>query len=265
MYRVLVVDDEKLTREGIAEVFRAAGGMEVFTARNGEEALRTLREAAIDGMILDIKMPGVDGLQVLETAARDGTPMPVTVILSGYDDFSYAQRAIPHGIADYVVKPLSPQKAGDLAKSLVRLMERRRAGGGKPAGAPAAAAAAGPRSAAGPGSPLSALVIAYVEEHLAEEISNEILSAVFRYSPNYLGQLFKKEAGVSISEFVTRRRVEEAKRILREERLTVSEVAYRVGFNDNHYFCTVFKRQTGVTPREYRTSAPHQRAGGQAP
>jgi YesN/AraC family two-component response regulator len=251
MFKVLVVDDEKLIREGIAGVFRETRRMEVFTARSGEEALQTLRESAIEGMILDIKMPTTDGLQVLESLNRSGIPMPVVIVLSGYDDFSFAQRAIPYGIAEYVLKPLSPEKAAELAGRLVQLMERRRADRTKP---PAVEL----RSTAGPGNPIADMIVRYVEEHLAEEISHEILSSVFRYSQNYLGQLFKKEKGVSISEFVTRRRVEEAKRFLREEYLSVSEVAYRVGFNDNHYFCTVFKRLTGVTPREYRTAASRQ-------
>ena len=246
MFKVLVVDDEKLIREGIAGVFRETRRMEVFTARSGEEALQTLRESAIEGMILDIKMPTTDGLQVLESLSRIGIPMPVVIVLSGYDDFSFAQRAIPYGIAEYVLKPLSPEKAAELAARLVQIMERRRADRTKPPTQEL-------RTAAGPGNPVSDQIVRYVEEHLAEEISHEILSSIFRYSQNYLGQLFKKEKGVSISEFVTRRRVDEAKRFLREEYLSVSEVAYRVGFNDNHYFCTVFKRLTGVTPREYRT------------
>ena len=226
--------------------------MEVFTARSGEEALHTLREAAIDGMILDIKMPTTDGLRVLECLSEAGLPMPVVIVLSGYDDFSFAQRAIPYGIAEYILKPLSPEKTAALARRLVGLMERRRADREKPA--PSVEARSD-----GPGNPIADQVVRYVEEHLAEEISNEILSSVFRYSQNYLGQLFKKEKGVTISEYVTRRRVEEAKRFLREEYLTVSEVAYRVGFNDNHYFCTVFKKLTGVTPREYRTAASRPR------
>jgi two-component system, response regulator YesN len=249
MFKVLVVDDEKLVREGVAEVFREAGGMEVFTARNGEEALLRLRETAIDGMVLDIKMPAPDGLEVLDRRSRDGAPMPVVIVLSGYDDFSFAQRAIPYGIADYVLKPLSPHKAAELARRMVGLMEKRREDRETPSPAEP------PRQTAGPGAPLAETILRYVEEHLSEEISNEILSSVFRYSQNYLGQLFKREIGVSISEHVTRRRVEAAKRLLREEYLTVAEVAYRVGFNDNHYFCTVFKKLTGVTPREYRTTA----------
>jgi two-component system, response regulator YesN len=245
MFKVLVVDDEKLIREGIAGVFRETRRMEVFTARSGEEALQTLKESAIEGMILDIKMPVTDGLQVLENLTLCGVPMPVVIVLSGYDDFSFAQRAIPYGIAEYVLKPLSPEKAAELAGRLVQIMERRRADHTKPP-------TVDPRTATGPGNPIADMIVRYVEEHLAEEISHEILSSVFRYSQNYLGQLFKKEKGISISEFVTRRRVQEAKRFLLEEYLSVSEVAYRVGFNDNHYFCTVFKRLTGVTPREYR-------------
>ncbi len=248
MFKVLVAEDEKLIREGIAGVLRGTRRMEVFTARNGEEALRILSQTPVDGMILDIKMPGKDGIQVLESASGAGAPLPVVIVLSGYDDFSFAQRVIPYGIAEYVLKPLSPQKAAELAERLLGLMERDRAQ------RPRAPAVVQAGAAAGPGSPLSDQVARYIEAHLAEEISNEILSTAFRYSSNYLGQLFKKQKGMSISEFVTARRVQEAKRLLLEEQMTVSEVAYRAGFNDNHYFCTVFKRLTGLTPKEFRAA-----------
>jgi two-component system response regulator YesN len=248
MFKVLVVDDEKLVREGVAETFRETGRIEVFTARNGDEALDTLREAAIDGMVLDIKMPSKDGFKVLEAIPLGDGPAPVMVVLSGYDDFSFAQRAIPFGIAEYILKPISPAKVAELAGRMIGLMERRRAGREGPTAAP------GPDAAPGPGTPLADLIVRYVEEHLSEDISNEILSSFFHYSQNYLGQVFKRDKEVSISEFVTQKRIDEAKRILREEYLNVSEVAYRVGFKDNHYFCTVFKKLTGLTPKEYRVS-----------
>jgi two-component system, response regulator YesN len=250
-YKVMIVDDEPVVRDGIAGVFRMNGQMEVLTARNGEEALRTAEEIPIDGMVLDIKMPCKDGLQVLESISRDRSRMPVVIVLSGYDDFSYAQRAIPFGIADYVLKPLSPDKTGELASRLVALMERRRSGrdakdsdGGKPT-----------TSLPDGCNPVVEKMVAYIEEHLGEELSNEKLSDVFRYSQNYLGQIFKKETGIKFSEFVTTRRIDKAKRYLREKYMNVSEVAYKVGFKDNHYFYTVFKRMTGITPKEYRLAA----------
>ncbi len=256
MYRVLVVDDERLVREGMAGVFRDTGKVEVFTARDGLEALDTLREKAIEGLVLDLKMPSRDGFKVLEGLGPVDGDRPVVVVLSGYDDFSYAQRAIPFGIAEYVLKPISPEKAAELALRLVGLMERRRAASPQAVGDGRAQAAPGAQAAA-----LADSIIRYVDEHFSEEISNSVLASFLRHSPNYLGQLFKRERGISISELVMQRRIEEAKRILRDEYLNVSEVAYRVGFKDNHYFCTVFKKLTGLTPKEYRSGAAGARPG----
>ena len=249
MYKVLIVDDERLVREGVAGVFRETGKIEIFTAKNGDEALSTLREVPIEGMILDIKMPSKDGFKVLEGLGRADSSRPVVFVLSGYDDFSYAQKAIPFGIAEYILKPIPPEKAAELALKLIGLMERGRMD------RETIPARNETRPPAGPGTPLAELIIRYVEEHLSEEISNEVLARYFRHSANYLGQLFKRERGLSISALVMRKRIEEAKRILGEEYLNVSEVAYRVGFKDSHYFCTVFKKLTGLTPKEYRISA----------
>ena len=110
MYRVLVVDDEKLEREGIRFLLSMEEGeWEIYEAANGKLALNELRSHKIDLMLTDIKMPHMDGLE-LSKKAREEYPGLEIIIFSGYGDFSFAQEAIRDGVTDYVLKPVDPDR-----------------------------------------------------------------------------------------------------------------------------------------------------------
>lgn len=95
MYRVLVVDDEKLERDGIRFLLSMEEGeWEIYEAANGKLALNELRKHPVDLMLTDIKMPHMDGLE-LSKKAREEYPDLEIIIFSGYGDFAFAQEAIP--------------------------------------------------------------------------------------------------------------------------------------------------------------------------
>ena len=110
-YKVFFVEDEIITREGIRDnVDWSASGFEFCgEAPDGEMALPLLRAAQPDVLITDIKMPFMDGLQ-LSKIVRERMPWVKIVILSGHDEFEYAQKAIGLGVADYLLKPVTVQK-----------------------------------------------------------------------------------------------------------------------------------------------------------
>lgn len=90
MYRVLVVDDEKLEREGIRFLLSMEEGeWEIYEAANGKLALNELRKHPVDLMLTDIKMPHMDGLE-LSKKAREEYPDLEIIIFSGYGDFAFA-------------------------------------------------------------------------------------------------------------------------------------------------------------------------------
>ena len=110
-YKVFFVEDEIITREGIRDnVDWQAGGFEFCgEATDGEMALPLLRAAQPDVLITDIKMPFMDGLQ-LSKIVRERMPWVKIIILSGHDEFEYAQKAISLGVTDYLLKPVTVQK-----------------------------------------------------------------------------------------------------------------------------------------------------------
>ncbi len=127
-YKVFFVEDEAITREGIRDNvdWNACGFEFCGEAADGEMALSLLRAVQPDVLITDIKMPFMDGLQ-LSKVVRERMPQVKIIILSGHDEFEYAQQAINLGVTDYLLKPVTVQKLQSaLQKIVVRLDEERR-------------------------------------------------------------------------------------------------------------------------------------------
>ena len=121
MLNVLIADDERLSREGIRDLisWKELDMQVVHTSEDGEEALSYLLSHPVDILLTDIRMPKMDGLTLLGQLHRR-SPAPAAILISGYDDFSYAQQAIHYGVVSYLLKPirleeltLALQKAAD--------------------------------------------------------------------------------------------------------------------------------------------------------
>lgn len=113
MYRVCIADDEPHIRKGIAQRIEKAPFpfLLVGLAQTGEEALELYRREKPDLFFLDIRMPGMDGLEVIEAIrSEDGGSETKFIIISGYDDFVYMQKAIHVDVDDYVKKPILPEE-----------------------------------------------------------------------------------------------------------------------------------------------------------
>ena len=134
MNTLLVVEDEKLIRQGIVAMIRRSSVPveEILECRNGEEALEILRKRRVDVMFTDIRMPKMDGL-TLVNEMEELSQKPVVIVLSGYDEFSYAVEMMKHGVRDiFPVFPTRGKKDPDLYKLLLLLPEADR---GKPSDA----------------------------------------------------------------------------------------------------------------------------------
>jgi DNA-binding response OmpR family regulator len=118
--QVLVVDDDDVGRKTLAEILRLEG-FEVEEASGGREAIRRLSEVAYDVMLLDLKMPDVDGLAVLEVSARDA-PETQVIVFTAHGSLESAIQAVRHGAYDYVLKPTSSR---EILASVRRAIERR--------------------------------------------------------------------------------------------------------------------------------------------
>ncbi|WP_294183800.1 response regulator [uncultured Clostridium sp.] len=95
-------------------------------------------------------------------------------------------------------------------------------------------------------------VLNFVEKNFKSNITLKDAAAYVNLSVSYLSKLFKKSIGMNFNEYLTSRRIEEAKIILSDRRVSINNLAFNVGYNEPNYFCRVFKRKEGITPSEYR-------------
>ncbi len=114
--KLLIVDDEDVIRNGIAKYIKLHTDRfeRIYLAQNGEEAMDIIFRHEPDIMLMDVQIPLKNGLEVMREAKKSGV-LPKTIILSGYDEFSYAQQAVRYGAIDYLLKP---SRSSDILKKL---------------------------------------------------------------------------------------------------------------------------------------------------
>ena len=122
--RILIVDDEEIVRESFSGWLRK-DGYTVETACDGEEAIRRLSEPGWSAFVVDLKMPGVDGLQVLD-AARRTAPDTAVVIMTAYATVDTAVKAMKSGAYDYLTKPFDPEELSLMLAKVVEQQSLRR-------------------------------------------------------------------------------------------------------------------------------------------
>ncbi|MBB3110415.1 two-component system response regulator YesN [Paenibacillus phyllosphaerae] len=128
MYKVVLVDDERLILEGISAIvnWESARTVLVGTARNGIEAMEVIEREKPDIVITDIRMPGMDGLQLVERIRESEEEAPEFIVLSGFNDFNYARTAMRHGVKHYLLKPCNEGVIEQSLQEVVGELEKRR-------------------------------------------------------------------------------------------------------------------------------------------
>lgn len=124
--KLLVTDDEKLIRAGIKKILTEAfeGSLEIFEAKNGKEALDFILLENPEIVITDIRMPILDGVELMRTLRAMEAP-PDIIVLSGYDDFSYAKEAIVSGAVSYLLKPVDKEELKQTVSRAVQKITQR--------------------------------------------------------------------------------------------------------------------------------------------
>lgn len=235
--RIVLVDDEIMIREGFKRLFDwAAHECEVVgEAADGMEALAQIDHLQPDIVIMDINIPIINGLKVIQTG-RMRYPDMAFIIVSGYDDFSYCREALRMRITDYILKPVNYEEFGSCIDRLkITLYENRKT---------EEQDNQEERTITG--------IIRYLQENLTEEISLNILADEFHLSPQYISQLFKNEIGVNFLAYLTTIRMERAKKLLITTSLSIGEISEKCGYADYRVFTKAFKKEEGSTPSQYR-------------
>ena len=249
MLKVLVVEDEEMIRKGIvlAVDWAALDCVVVGEASNGAQALEAVERYDPSLIITDLKMPVMDGLEMLRQLRERGNNAFV-IILTAYDSFAYAQTALRLGAVDFLLKPFHD---GELEQAVTRLKQRMdRAGqGGEKGPAPLPL----PELKKGDKSKYVLEAMAYIGEHYHEpNIGVGAIAQHLGISEGHLSHTFKKETDYTLLNYLTRYRIHRAMELLRDCRLKVYEVAEQVGYRDIAYFSATFKKLVGMSPSEYQ-------------
>lgn len=221
MIRAIICDDERAALILIKHLIDSQHlPIEITgTARNGVEALKLIQTEKPDLVFLDIEMPLMNGLEVLERAGNSKV-----IIITAYDSFEHAQRALRLGASDILAKPID---LGQLKEAMYRAI-----------------------GWIFTDNEAVNTVLEYLHGHYREQCSLTQLAELACCSAGHLSRMFKKYMGISILNYIHKLRIEESIRLLKQG-LTVREAAERAGYqNMNHYY-QYFKEFTGETPAKY--------------
>lgn len=248
MLKVLVVEDEEMIRKGIvlAVDWAALDCVVVGEASNGVEALEAVERLEPSLIITDLKMPRLDGLEMLRRLRERGNNVYV-IILTAYDSFEYAQTALRLGAVDFLLKPF---RDGDLEQAVTALQKRISSTSGTQAEHTLYQLKKGDKSK------YVLEAMDYIGAHYAEPgIGVAAIAEHLGISEGHLSHLFKKETDYTLLNYLTRYRMHQAMEQLKDCRVKIYEVAEAVGYRDVTHFSSTFKKLVGVSPSEYQDTS----------
>lgn len=260
MYRVVIVEDSKLLRMGLIHTLNWQGldCTVVGSAGDGLEGLELICQTKPDIVITDIRIPGLNGLEMVEAAQKRGCS-PAVIIVSGYDEFSYAQKAVKLGAVEYLVKPMEDEDTYRAIRSAcARVDEQRKYQSLQEKlqnveDSKIKVFTTYLDSSDGIKSEYTQQAIRYIEEHYADDINVRSIAAALSISESHLSKVFKDTVHSTIGEYLTNYRINRACMLLKDPQIRIYEVAVRCGYNDQRYFSVIFKRIMGLTPNEFRS------------
>lgn len=241
MFKLVLVDDEHYAIEGMKRMLdwseyniTIAG-----TAEDGVEGLELIRRENPDIIIADIRMQELDGLEMIRILREEGFKSRI-IIISGYQEFEYAQTAIDYKVDKYFTKPLDLEK---FKSAIADIVEELKDG----------------REDFRPVLPdLLKDVLDEIDRSFTEDIQLSSLAEQFYCSVSHLSKMFKKYLGTSYMEYVTARRIDEAKKLLKTTYMPIDKIVDAVGWKSAKRFRETFKRSVGVSPSEYRRNEMKQ-------
>lgn len=267
-YQIFIIDDEPMVVKGLKELvpWEEINCSVCGTAKNGEEGLAIIADLQPDIVISDIRMPKLDGLQMIEKL-KTVTKETKFIVLTSYREFDYAQKAIELGVMKYLLKPTNIEdiksavieammqlddehsKEEDLTRLRQKLIETINVFEDKPNESKQDEDESESRLKY-----LAVQAINYMKENYSHKLDLQEVADHLMISTWYLCKILKQELDNSFVQLLNEIRIQEAKRLLIETQYKVYEISERVGYTDTPYFTKTFKKYAGVTPNQYRNT-----------
>lgn len=247
-FRILIADDDA---EIASYIRNELGNWYRFDAApNGKEALKALLTGKYDLVISDILMPEMDGIALLKSIKGNPNISDIPVImLTSKAEVSDRLEGLKRGADAYLSKPFSMDELHILIDNLIDNVRRLR---GKFSGAQKQEEKMEKVEVKSNNDALMERIMKCINENLSNPDFNvEKLTGQVGISRAQLHRKMKEITGISAGDFIRNLRLEQAARLIVENKINVTQVAYAVGFNNQTHFSTVFKKHYGMTPTEY--------------
>lgn len=246
---LLVVDDDDDVREFVKS--ELSHYFCIHTACNGAEALDRMREQRPDLLLSDVMMPVMDGYELTRRVRMDASISDIPVILlTALDSEEKKLKGIGTGADAYLSKPFSTQMLVAVCRRLIEQHDKTMAAARKNQQAPVAA----PVITNEIDRRFREQMNAWLHAHISDSNLNvDELARKLGYGRSTFYKRVKAITGQSPNDYVKKIRMELALELLKDDRLTIAEIAYKIGIEDPYYFSRIFKGIYGVSPTKYRT------------
>lgn len=232
---LLIADDENLELKVLEKTVKKhfVDELEIFTAGNGRKASQICDEVKPDIALLDIEMPGMNGIE-LAKYIKEKYAECIIIFITAYDRFEYAIEAIHIKAFDYLLKPWKEEKLCELINTAIENV----------------------RSMQKTDSIVHSqkdVIKDYIDRNYKKDISAKDVASILGYSDVYFSKVFKQLFDDNFINYLTKIRMDRAKLLLKDVSFNIKEVGKSVGYADSNYFTKVFKRSIGISPSEYRS------------
>ena len=231
---LLIADDENLELKVLEKTVRKhfVDELEIFASSNGRKASQICDEVKPDIALLDIEMPGMNGIE-LAKYIKEKYADCIIIFITAYDRFDYAIEAMHIKAFDYLLKPWKEERLCELINTAIENV----------------------RSMQKTDSIVHSqkdIIKDYIDRNYKKDISAKDVAGILGYSDVYFSKVFKQLFDDNFINYLTKIRIDRAKVLLKDISFNIKEVGKSVGYADSNYFTKVFKRSIGMSPSEYR-------------
>jgi len=232
---LLIADDENLELKVLEKTVKKhfVDELEIFASSNGRKASQICDEVKPDIALLDIEMPGMNGIELAKHIKEKNTEC-IIIFITAYDRFDYAIEAIHIKALDYLLKPWKEERLCELISTAIENV----------------------RSMQKTDSIVHSqkdVIKDYIDRNYKKDISAKDVAGILGYSDVYFSKVFKQLFDDNFINYLTKIRIDRAKLLLKDVSFNIKEVGKSVGYADSNYFTKVFKRSIGISPSEYRS------------
>lgn len=235
---LLIADDENLELKVLEKTIKKffLNELDIFMASNGKQAAGIVENIDINIALLDIEMPGMNGIE-LAKLIREKNHDCIIIFITAYDRFEYAIEAMHIKAFDYLLKPWKEEKLTGLISEAISSIKEISSDDGKSENLQDSQ---------------KSIIKKYIKENYKRDISAGDVAGILGYSDVYFSKIFKQLFDDTFINYLTNLRIEKAKVLLKDVSFNIKEVGASVGYTDSNYFTKVFKRAVGMSPSEYR-------------